>query len=104
MKHIKRWSVLLLITAIICSFLPVFTSVEAATYTLVKSGANPLVSSGISASNETVIYDSTAGLYKMWYVQTTNTDNSITSYLYSLLSPYPALISDLNAGNYSAIA
>ena len=87
MKHMKLWVALAVIIAVICSLIPVFLPVQASSYNLVKSSSNPLVSSGISASNETVIYDSSAGLYKMWYVQTTNTDNTITTYLYSLLSP-----------------
>jgi len=104
MKHMKFWAVPTLIIAVICSLIPLFIPVQAASNPLVKSASNPLVSSGISAGGETVIYDSSAGLYKMWYVQTANTDNTITSYLYGLLSPYPTLISDLKAGNYSAIA
>ena len=104
MKHMKFWAVPAVIIAVICSLIPVFLPVQASSYNLVKSASNPLVSSGISASNETVIYDSSAGLYKMWYVQTTNTDNTITSYLYGRLSPNPTLISDLKAGNFSAIA
>jgi hypothetical protein len=76
MKHMKFWVALAVIIAVICSLIPVFLPVQASSYNLVKSASNPLVSSGISASNETVIYDSSAGLYKMWYVQTTNTDNT----------------------------
>ncbi len=77
--------------------------VRAATYNLVKYTNNPVVSSGMAASNATVIYDSSDGLYKMWYVQTSS-DDTIRSYIFSLLNSNPTLLNDLKAGNFNAVA
>ena len=64
MRNLKLFSAVLFLAAIICLLIPVSATVQAVNYTLVKS-ANPVVSSGNFASNGTVIYDSSAGLYKM---------------------------------------
>jgi predicted GH43/DUF377 family glycosyl hydrolase len=99
-KKLKLGAAILFLTTIVGLLFPVPASILAATYNLVKS-ASPVLSSGNFAGNETVIYDSSDSLYKMWYVQTTPSD-AIRSYLYSLLPS--GLINDLKTGNWGNIA
>jgi len=99
-KKLKLCAAILFLTTIVGLLLPVPGTVEAANYNLVKS-TSPVLSSGNFAGNETVIYDSSDSLYKMWFIQTTPSD-AIRSYLYSLLPG--GLINDLKTGNWGNIA
>ena len=103
MKNLKIWSVILSLTIIICLLVTELVPVQAATYSLNKYTLNPVVSSGVSVSNGTVIFDSSVGLYKMWYIQTT-ADDSIRSSIYSQLNLTPTLVNDIKNGNFSAVA
>jgi predicted GH43/DUF377 family glycosyl hydrolase len=105
MKNMKLWSVILLLTVIICLLAPISEPVPAAASPVLVKSASSVVSSGVSASNGTVIYDSSAVLYKMWYVQTTMNDTA-RSYLYNLLNLDlgSTLAADLESGNFSTVA
>ena len=107
MKRTKRVVCLFLIVSLCLSLIPAIDQIPSvkAAVTWTKHTANPVYTEGLLSGSASVIYDSDAELYKMWYTHVTGNLSTLDSFIDGIDAlNHGNLFQDLRAINFSNIA